>query len=54
MYSPTSSFVLKPKTAYMNYSRTQLIRVNWDGGPSGFAENPDNWIFLGKEATSAV
>jgi hypothetical protein len=23
-----------------------LIRINWDGEPSGYAENPDNWIFL--------
>jgi hypothetical protein len=30
------------------YSRTPLIRINWDGDPSGYAENPDNWIFLGK------
>jgi len=30
------------------YSRTLLIRINWDGEPSGYAENPDNWIFLGK------
>jgi len=28
------------------YSRTPLIRINWDGGPSGYAENTDNWIFL--------
>jgi len=27
------------------HSRTPLIRVNWDGKPSGYAENPDNWIF---------
>jgi len=25
-----------------------LIRINWDGEPSGYAENPDNWIFLRK------
>ena len=30
------------------YSRTPLIRINWDGEQSGYAENPDNWIFLGK------
>jgi len=29
------------------------IQINWDGEPSGYAENPDNWIFLGKEATLA-
>jgi len=30
----------------IKYSRTPLIRINWDGEPSGYAENPDNWIFL--------
>ena len=30
------------------YSRIPLIRFNWDGEPSGYAENPDNWIFLFK------
>jgi len=24
----------------------RLKRVNWDGKPPGYAENPDNWIFL--------
>ena len=28
------------------YSRTPLILINWDGEPSGYAENPENWIFL--------
>ena len=28
------------------YSRTPLIRINWEGEPSGYAENPDNWICL--------
>ena len=27
------------------YSRT-LIRINWDGEPSGYTENPDNGIFF--------
>jgi len=31
-----------------------LIRTNWDGEPSGYAENPDNLIFLKKKATLAV
>ena len=31
-----------------------LIRINWGGVPSGRAENPDNWIFLWKQATLAV
>jgi len=30
----------------IQYSRTSLIRFNWDGKPSVCAENPDNWIFL--------
>jgi hypothetical protein len=25
--------------------RAPLIRINWDGELSGYAENPDNWIF---------
>jgi hypothetical protein len=29
-----------------NYSRTALVRINWDGEPPGYAENPDNWIYL--------
>jgi hypothetical protein len=29
-----------------NYSRTALIRINRDGAPPGYAENPDNWIYL--------
>jgi hypothetical protein len=28
------------------YSSTPLIRINWDGEPTGYAENPDNWILL--------
>ena len=28
------------------YSGTSLNRINWDGEPCGYAENPDNWIFL--------
>jgi hypothetical protein len=31
-----------------NYSRTLIIWINWDSEPSGYAENPDNWTFLGK------
>jgi hypothetical protein len=27
------------------YSRTPLIRINWDGQPFEYAENPDNRIF---------
>jgi hypothetical protein len=25
------------------YSGTPLIRINWDGESSGYAEYPDNW-----------
>jgi len=38
----------------VNYSRTPLIGIDRDGEPSGYAENPDNWIFLWKWATLAV
>jgi hypothetical protein len=37
------------KTQIINtdkYGVTTLIRINWEGGPSGYAENPDNWTFL--------
>jgi len=27
-------------------SRTERIRINWDGEPTGNAENPYNWIFI--------
>jgi len=30
------------------YNRTPFIRINWDDDPSGYPENPDNWIFLWK------
>jgi len=29
-------------------SKTQIILINWDPEPSEYAENPDNWIFVGK------
>jgi hypothetical protein len=29
-----------------SYSRTALIRINWDDEPFGCAESPDNWIFF--------
>jgi hypothetical protein len=32
---------------YIRYSRTQIIRIIWGGVSSGYAENPDNWIFFG-------
>ena len=31
---------------FFSYSRTPLAWINWDGKPSGYAENQDNWIFL--------
>jgi hypothetical protein len=30
----------------LKYSRTSIIRFNWDDKPSPYAENPDNWNFL--------
>jgi hypothetical protein len=30
----------------LRYSRTLLTRINLDGEQSGYAENPDNWVFL--------
>ena len=36
-------------TQYMGQwkqSKTPLIRINSEGEPSEYAENPDNWIFL--------
>ena len=33
-------------TSLCNYIRTPLIQINQDGEPSGYAENPDNWIFI--------
>jgi hypothetical protein len=44
-------------TAYSTprrHSRTPLIWIKWDGKPSGYAGNTENWIFLRKEATFAV
>ena len=50
-------FEIKKKFAVRNLAKfiyfrfyknsiTPLIRNNFDGEPSGYAENPDNWIFL--------
>jgi len=30
----------------IQYSTTPCIQIKWDGEPSGYAENPDNWTFL--------
>jgi len=31
---------------YTYYNRSPLIRIKWDDKQSGYAENPDNWIFF--------
>ena len=36
------------KANLRHYSRTPLIWINWDDEPSGYAENLDNCIFIGK------
>jgi hypothetical protein len=33
-------------SAVYYYFTIPLTRVNWDGEHFGYAENPDNWIFL--------
>jgi hypothetical protein len=30
----------------LNYTTAPLVRIDWDNESSGYAENPDNWIFL--------
>jgi len=30
----------------IKYSTIVCIWINWDGEPSRYAENPDNWTFL--------
>ena len=42
--TPTLTPIL-PNTQII-YCTTPLIRINWDCKPSGYAENPDHWIFL--------
>jgi hypothetical protein len=39
---------LRMSNCVVKYSITPLIRINWDGEPSGYAGNPEIWIFLGK------
>jgi hypothetical protein len=41
-------FFLNQRRTQKNYSRTPLIRINRDGEPSGYAENPINLICLWK------
>jgi hypothetical protein len=40
--------VTRPAPTFGNYGITPFILINWDHEPSGYAENPDNWIFLWK------
>jgi len=48
LYTPLLSPILCVHAGnFINqYSRTSFIRINWDGQPARYAENPDNWIFL--------
>jgi hypothetical protein len=42
-------------SVFVSYSGTPFFRINWEAKPSGYAENPDNWIFFEKKnATLAV
>jgi len=53
--SETSVTPIKNKLiCVLNYSRTPLIRMNWDDEPFRYAENPDKWIFLCKYANLAI
>ena len=33
---------------FTTYSRTPLVRINWDDESAGYAENTNNWIFFSK------
>jgi hypothetical protein len=44
--TPTPNPVLP--NSQLIYSTTLLIRIHWDGMPSGYAENTNQWIFLCK------
>jgi hypothetical protein len=47
IYSVGSIFITSVTVnVFEKYSRTEFIRYNWDGKTSGYAENPDNLIFL--------
>jgi hypothetical protein len=41
-------FVILTLANNSTVGKTPIIRINWDSEPSGYAENPDNWIFVGK------
>jgi len=40
------TYLIHPSIHLYINSRTPLIQINWDGEPSGYAGNPDNWSFL--------
>jgi hypothetical protein len=48
MYSPAAYFVLmsilEEANYKINYGITPIICINWEREPTGYAENPDNWI----------
>ena len=41
-----SAFTWREHGSLTSYVRTPLNRINLDVMPSGYTENPDNWIFL--------
>jgi len=41
-------YLIWGRSSDFRYSRSPRTRINWDGEPSGYAENPDNWIVLWK------
>jgi hypothetical protein len=41
-----TTFLLRTVFKYVYDYRTSLIRINWDGETTEYAENRDNWIFL--------
>jgi len=36
----------QPFRVVTEYSRTAVMRINWGGEASGYADNPDNWILF--------
>jgi len=49
-FTPLRALMFMRRVLFLNifvsYSRTPFSRINWDNEPSGYVENPDNWIFL--------
>ena len=39
-------FVILPLRNNSKAGKTPRNRINWNGEPSGYAEIPDNWIFV--------